>query len=184
MKLGRVAKVGRIGLMAPAKRVVGVDLPVRGGRGVEQLDLVPEQLAVVARRIGDKRARRVWKLMQRVQGSLPELCTYDWLERRKLGFEFQSGQMGGRRMSGGAVVDFIVDGLAADGLYVWRVQGEYWHKGPDVERKDWVQKARLLRLKIGGVPVVAVVDLWENSIYDQYPDVFIKAEMGMEIPHY
>ena len=180
MKLGRLAKVGRIGLMSPTKRTAGMDLPVRGGQGVEQLNLVPEQLAVAARRIGEKRARRVWKLMEKgVQGTLPELLTYDWLERQKLGFQFQSGQMGGRRTSGGAVVDFIVDGLAADGLYIWRVQGEYWHKGPAVERKDWMQKARLLRLKIGGVPVVEVVDLWENDVYDRYPEVFRRAEMGM-----
>jgi len=182
MKIGKIARVGKLGLRPFARlRVTEVKGPVTGG-GVEQLDLVPGQLRAVARRIGDKRARRVWKLMQRVQGTLPELCTYDWLERRKLGFEFQSGQMGGRRWSGGAVVDFVVDGLAAEGLYIWRVQGEYWHQGPEVERKDWMQKARLLRLKIGGVPVVAVVDLWENAIYDKYPDVFRKAEMGIELP--
>lgn len=183
MKLARVAKVGKVGLR-PLHKVGVTRVAGLTGGGVRQLDLVPEQLRVVARRIGDTRAKRVWKLMQRVQGSLPELCTYDWLERRKLGFQFQSGQMGGRRMSGGAVVDFIVDGLAADGLYVWRVQGDYWHQGIEVERKDDVQKMRLLRLKIGGIPVVAVVDLWESAIYDRYPDVFRQAEMGMELPRW
>jgi hypothetical protein len=181
MKIGKIARVGRAGRMWRTKVIspAGAEGPLTGG-GVRQLDLMPEALRVMARRVGDKRARRVWKLMERgIQGTLPELLTYDWLERQKVGFQFQSGQMGGRRTSGGAVVDVSVDGLEADGLYIWRVQGEYWHKGPEVERKDWMQKARLLRLKIGGVPVVEVVDLWENDVYDRYPEVFRRAEMGM-----
>jgi len=177
--IGRLPRVSKVGRLGSVRRIRRPDLALTGG-GVEKLDLMPEALKVMARRIGDKRARRVWRLMQKgVQGSLPELITYEWLERRKLGFQFQSGQMGGRRTSGGAVVDFIVDGLAADGLYIWRVQGEYWHKGSEVERKDWMQKARLLRLKIGGIPVVEVVDVWENDVYDRYPEVFRMAEMGM-----
>jgi len=180
-KIARVGKVGRMGLLplplAPSPKRGG-GRGVTGG-GVEQLDLTPEQLREVARRIGETRAKRVWRLMGKVQASVPELCTYDWLERRKLVFEFQSSQMGGRLIAGGAVVDFIISGLAADGLYVWRVQGEYWHKGPEVERKDEVQKRRLLHLRIGGVPVVAVVDLWEGDIYDRFPTVFVRAEYGM-----
>jgi len=180
MRIGKLARVGRVGLRSPVKRV-GVDLGRKlTGGGVEQLNLVPEALRVWARRVGETRARRVWKLMQRgIQGSLPELCTYDWLESRKIVFQFQASLMGGWMMSGGAVVDFLISGLSANGLYVWRVMGEYWHKGPDVERKDWVQRSRMLRLKVGGVPVVAVVDMWENDVYDRYPEVFRRGEVGI-----
>ncbi len=178
-RLGKVGKVGRVGKRGRIKPA-GVLLGGVTGGGVEQLDLTPEPLKDVERRIGATRARRVWKLMQKgVVGTLPELVTYDWLERRTLEFQFQSGQLGGRRMRGGAVVDFVISGLAADGLYLWRIQGEYWHQGGEVEAKDEVQKARLRRLKIGGVPVVAVVDLWENDVYDRYPSIFLKAEAGM-----
>ena len=150
------------------------------GGGIRQLNVMPEALRDVARRIGNERARDVWRLMrQGIVGSLPELCTYHWLERHKLTFEFQSHQMGGRRQSGGAVLDFLIAGLAAGGWYVWRVQGEYWHQGEAVERKDEVQKMALARLKIGGLPVMAVVDLWENDVYDRYPEVFELAEAGI-----
>jgi len=172
-----VARVGKVGRVS-ARR--GVELPALTGGGVRQLDVMPEQLAEVARRIGEKRARVVWKLRQSgIVGTLPELCAYSWLDKRKIVFEFQSSVMGGRRISGGAVLDFLIYGLSANGVLIWRIQGEYWHTGPDVELKDRVQAARLRNLKIGGVPVVGVVDLWENAIYDDYPSVFQKAEMGI-----
>jgi len=177
-RLGRVAKMGKVGKRKVITRPV-LEGAVTGG-GVKQLDLTPEGLKDVERRIGATRARRVWKLMQKgVVGTLPELCTYEWLERRKLEFEFQSSQLGGRRIRGGAVVDFVISGLAAEGLYVWRIQGIYWHQGGEVEAKDEVQKARLLRLKIGGVPIVAVVDLDEGDVYDDFPAVFEEAEQGI-----
>ena len=76
-------------------------------------------------------------------------------------------------------MDFLVYGLTPDGLYCWRVQGEYWHKGPEVERKDATQVQRLRGLKIGGVPVIDVIDLWENDIYQLWPLVFERAEAGL-----
>lgn len=178
-KVGKVARLGRIGRREPT-RVKGLELGALTGGGARQLDVMPEQLAEIARRIGEKRAKRVWKLRrQGIVGTLPELCGYDWLERRKIVFEFQSSVMGGRRMSGGAVLDFLVYGLSANGVLIWRIQGEYWHTGPEVERKDFVQKMRLRNLKIRGVPVVEVVDLWENDVYDRHPEVFELAEAGM-----
>lgn len=179
-KWPRVGKVGKVGLRSAVKASRGVKLAALTGGGVKQLNVMPEQLALIAQRIGDRRARDVWKLkMKGVQGSLPELCAYEWLEKRKLVFEFQTSLMGGRRVSGGAVMDFLIYGLSANGIMCWRIQGEYWHTGPDVERKDFVQKARLRGLKIGGVPVVEVVDVWESDVYDRYPEVFVRAEAGI-----
>jgi len=141
--------------------------------------LVSEELAAMIRLIGEERARRVMALRQRgLAGTLPELCTWDWLERRELPFESQTVALGGRRERGGAVLDFVVGGLAADGLYVWRVQGEYWHAGPEVERKDQAQAERIKGMRIGGIPVVGVVDLWETDIYHRYPAVYWWAERG------
>lgn len=152
-----------------------------GTRGVQlQLDLMPEEIRALAARIGTDRAREVQDLRARgVEGSAPELCTYEWLESRKLAFDFQSSQMGGRRVSGGAVVDFLIYGLSGNGVYVWRVQGEYWHSSRESESHDAEQARRLRLLKIGGEPVVEVVDLWEADIYDQYPRVFQLAEFGV-----
>jgi len=183
VKISRVARLGRIGVRAP-REPVGILPPLEAGSltggGVRQLNLMPKGLRAIARRIGEKRARRVWRLQKKgVEGTLPELITYDWLERRQWVFEFETSALGGRRTSGGAVLDFLIYGLSANGLYVWRIQGEYWHQGPEVERKDFAQAARLLRVRIGGVPIVAVVDLWENDVYDRYPAVFEKAEMGV-----
>lgn len=176
-KISRVGRSGRVGGLAAVKPVK-LEGGVTGG-GIRQLNVLPPALREMARRIGNRRARDVWGLMRRgVVGTLPELCTYHWLERRKLTFEYQSHQMGGRRQSGGAVLDFLISGLAAEGWYVWRVQGRYWHQGAEVERKDEIQKINLAKLKIGGVPVVAVVDLDEHDLYDDYPQVFWDAEIG------
>jgi hypothetical protein len=178
-KLSRVARVGKIGGMGRMSPRGAERISTTGG-GIRKLDLTPEPLRVWARRIGMDRARAVWKLTERcIVGTLPELCAYDWLESHEHQFEFQSAQMGGRQTSGGAVIDVLVFDLSCDGYYVWRVQGEYWHTLGDVEIKDAAQAGRLLRLRIGGVPVAAVVDLWENDIYDRFPQVFEQAEFGV-----
>jgi len=176
-KFPKVSRSGRVGRRT---RVGVVELDAVTGGGIRKLDLMPEGMRAWARAVGMERARAVWRLRGRgVVGTLPELCAYHWLESRKTRFEFQSAQMGGRTIAGGAVVDFVIFGLSANGIYIWRVQGEYWHKGVDVEQKDFVQAARLMRLKIGGVPVVAVVDLWEGDIYERFPLVFKQAEFGV-----
>jgi len=185
-RLSRTPRVGVLGLekaldsvrpAAPPKVGTG-----RGRRGFVQ-DLAPDKLRDIEQRIGTKRAQKIWRLMKRgVIGTLPELCAYEWLERKPwLVFEFQSSQLGGRMISGGAVVDFVIYGLSAEGCYCWRIQGEYWHQGREREANDEAQRVRLLSLRIGGVPVAAVVDLWEYDIYDKYPRVFEAAEFGVEL---
>lgn len=149
-------------------------------RGAGMLDLMPEALRELARRVGRSRASTVWRLMRRgIVGSLPELLTFHWLRRRALAFEYQSPRMGGRGRAGGTVVDFIIYDLAPGGVYVWRVMGEYWHVTPEVQGKDEEQARRLLRMRVSGRPVVAVVDLWESDIYDRDPEVFELAEAGV-----
>ena len=182
--MGRVTvrKVARVGIINPSRPIKPMRVGrVSGGtRGVQlQLDLMPEDMRAAAARIGTDRAREVQELRDRgIEGSLPELCTYEWLERRKLAFDFQSAQMGGRRVRGGTVVDFIIYGLSGNGVYQWRVQGDYWHSSRESARNDAELARRLRRLKIGGEPVAAVVDLWESDIYDRYPRVFQLAEFG------
>ena len=178
----RIGKVAKIGLKGPTR---AYKPDVGGGRAAGaalQMNLVPEELRVWARVVGETRAREVWDLTQKgIVGTLPELCTYVWLEKRKIEFEFQSHQMGGRSgAGGGAVVDFVLYNLSSNGYYCWRIQGEYWHTfAPEVVAKDQAQADRLRQLKIGGVPVVGVVDLWETDVYQRYPAVFESAEMGV-----
>ena len=148
--------------------------------GADLLDLMPESLRELGRRIGRKRASTVWRWMRKgITGSVPELLTYDWLSSRGLRFEYQSPQMGGRLRVGGAVVDFLLHDLAPAGLYVWRIMGDYWHAAPEVQGKDEQQRRRLLRQRVHGRPVVAVVDLWESDIYDRSPEIFELAEAGV-----
>ena len=150
------------------------------GGGTRLLDTLPEELQEVAQRVGRDRAMTIWRLWRRgILGTAPELLTYDWLEGHHYGFEFQSPQMGGRLIVGGAVVDFLISGMSANGYAVWRIMGEYWHASPEVEQKDEDQRLRLLRMKVGGIPVTQVVDLWEGDVYERTPEVFEMAEQGV-----
>lgn len=179
--LGKIGVIGAKGGQSSIRPVKVEQIGTgRGRRGFVE-DLRPQKLRELEERVGSKRAARVWRLLKKgVVGTLPELCAYDWLQRKPwLQFEFQSSQLGGRMVAGGAVVDFLISGLSSDGLYCWRIQGEYWHAGREREAKDATQKMRLLSTKIGGVPVVAVVDLWEMDVYDRYPEVFERAEFGV-----
>lgn len=170
----------RVGFIQPTSKrsYVGPELPERG-RGLRQLDTTPEQLRRLERRIGRKRADRAWDVMQRVQATAPEALVYDWLERWQYSFDFQSSQLGGLWVRGGAVVDFAIYNMSFEGVYLWRVQGEYWHDTPDKHLRDRLQKDRLRNIKIQGMPVAAVVDLYEFDIYDKWPEVVEYARMGI-----
>ena len=178
--IARTARVGRIGTMRvqpPARP----DLAERP-RGVEQLSLVASKFRDWERLIGRDRLRAVERLMETgVVGTLPELCVYGWLEQRKHLFEFQSSLMGGRLLKGGAVADFVILDMAPGGLVVWRVQGEYWHGTRESRQRDRAQRDRLLCSWYGGMPIIQVVDLWEYDIYRRFPEVFKKAEVGVEL---
>lgn len=180
MKLQRVARLGAIGTVSVERPVV-VHLPERP-RGPRVADLTPLRVREWARLIGHERAMDVNRLVERgVIGSLPEMCTYVWLESRKYLFEFQSALMGGRVIRGGAVADMLIYDLAPGGIVVWRVQGDYWHGSRDAIARDQEQRARLMTSWHAGMPVVRVTDLWETDIYDRYPEVFRLAEVGMEL---
>jgi len=87
----------RIGVVGPrsAKKVS----VTRGGTTLK--DILPEQIQAWARLIGQRRAKDVYKLAQRgIQGTLPELLTYDWLDKKHLSFSFQYPLLGAEQPAG------------------------------------------------------------------------------------
>lgn len=175
-------KVAKLGKITPRSRVsyAGPRLPKTGG-GVKQLNLVPPQLRRLVRRVGRRRADRIWQVQTEVTATIPEAIAYAWLEDRNYRFDFQSSMLGGLHVRGGAVVDFLIYDMSHEGNYIWRVQGEHWHQGGRKQAADRLQKDRLIGLRVGGAPVIAVVDLWEADLYDKWPYVLEQAEMGEEI---
>ena len=178
-----LARLPKIGLAGAVRAYKGVDLPLRGGTGTRQVSISPPGMEDMERAVGNERARRILRLRGKgIVGTLPELCTYDWLERKGYRFEFQSAQLGGRHTHGGAVVDFQIADISKLGWFIWRIQGEYWHAGREKASEDAMQKARLRGMLIDSIPVVAVVDLWESAIYYSWPRVYELAEAGVEMP--
>ena len=175
----KVARSGKIGLQSKTE-YEPPDLPKTGG-GVRKLNTVPPQLRRLVRRVGRQRADRIWEVQTRVRATIPEAIAYAWLEDWSYSFDFQSSQLGGLHVRGGAVVDFVIYDMSHEGNYIWRVQGEHWHGSPRKEHADQLQKERLLGLRIGGAPVVAVVDLWEDDLYDEWPRCLELAQVGEEI---
>lgn len=177
--LSAVPRVGEIGTLE-AQKPTRPDIPMTP-RGPDLLETAPPKVEQWIRLIGRDRARAVQGLVEDgVVGTLPELCTYEWLEGRFL-FEFQSSLMGGRLIRGGAVADFVIVDLQPGGLVVWRIQGDYWHTRGERARQDAEQKARLLGTWYMGMPIVSVVDIWESDIYKRFPEVFRRAEVGVEL---
>jgi len=179
-KIRKISRFPRADRAYPGKEVE--PLPGAMRRGVRTEDLLPEQVKIMARIIGTERARRIWKLvLAGMDASLPEMCAYDWLQSRHFTFSMEDVMLGGRREPGGAVVDFLIYDITPAGYYIWRVMGDYWHGGLERSSKDEIQKVRLEAMKIGGIPIVAVVDLWESRIYNDWPHVFLMAEMGVSL---
>lgn len=181
-EIGILRRTRTVGVMkGMGRRRASEPLPLTP-RGAKLLDTTPEEVLYWMQSVSRERAMQAYRLLRRgVEGTLPELLTYQWLERRGRQFDFQSSIMGGRLVLGGAVADFIISDLVPGGLVVWRVQGDYWHVEPERVQRDFQQRERLLMESYMGVPVVQVVDLWESGIYWAYPFVFEMAEAGVEI---
>ena len=100
-----------------------------------------------------------------------EALVYNWLERRKIEFEFQSWLSGGFYELGGMVVDFRLPyrGLA------FRCMGEYWHRGVEVEGRDLIQREQLAALGY------TTVNLWGEDIKNKLNETMTKALLGQEM---
>lgn len=186
-KISKISRAHKIGVMRPGR--IDAILPGAKRAGAKQVDLMPEEIKAMIPIIGETRAKAIFKLMQQgVRGTLPELSAYDWLEKKHVNFAFQSPLLGGRAEHGGAVIDFLLYDLSPQGYFVWRIQGDWWHSGVGPAgsgkatiAKDEIQKARLRAVKIGGIPIVDVIDVWESRILGDYPRVFLAAEAGLEL---
>ncbi len=125
---------------------------------------LPPEIQRLVAVMGEANARAVWRLQKRgIRGTAPELLVYDWLERKRIPFEFQSSQFGGRQIRGGVVTDFIV--WVGSRPAAWRVQGMHWHSSAEARKRDDATKLRLLATWYGGQKFWAVCDLWEDAIY-------------------
>lgn len=113
----------------------------------------------------------------KVEGTLPERMVQSWLERNAplLGVEWakQTAQLGGRDLSGGAVVDFQI---YAPVRQYWRVQGQFWHyKAAGVISRDILQRLALS-------PYGQVIDLYETAVYADVDGLCRDALAGIEHP--
>jgi hypothetical protein len=182
MTLGRIRRTRRIGLIAAEARPAELEALPRTPRGVRLLETADPKLQEWMQVVSQERAQRALRIQERgIRGTLPELLTYDWLERRPHEFDFQSSLGGGRLILGGAVADFILFDLLPGALAVWRIQGDYWHSKAERMERDLAQRERLLSERYMGLPVEQVVDIWESAVYWRAPQVWEEAEVGAEM---
>lgn len=108
--------------------------------------------------------------MERMATDL-EALVIAWLDKRKIAYEFQSSLAGGWYQLGGAVCDF----LFPTRLLAWRVHGEYWHTGVEIEAHDLIQKELLSGLGW------KVIDLWGSDLEERLNETLTKALRGEEM---
>lgn len=126
-----------------------------------------------------KLTKQVMKLMQEFPAaSLPEMVTFQWLQREGTTFDYQGKLFGARAVKGGLVPDFVIATPAGDAV-IWQVQGEYWHSQSVKQgRADRVNNLRMLGQVIAGLRIRAVVELWEDDIYNRRPLIYYQAMAG------
>lgn len=93
--------------------------------------------------------------------STPELAVLGVLKKLEVDFIFQSNQLGGRNVRGGAVVDFLIPSLSL----VINIQSFFWHYGnPDRIAQDRMQQ---LALEGQGITVIYIdeEDVLRNARY-------------------
>lgn len=179
-KIPVIGKIGTIGSIEPWEHEPHEPFVPTRGKARKAVVVKDPNLRRIEKLVGRERAEEVAKLMEvyPAEGTLPELLTMAWLDKRYILYDYQSAVMGGRRELGGAVVDFVIYGLG-EGVACWRCQGEYWHSLSTRPRADADQKDRLLRAWWRGNKITKVVDLWEGDIYREFPSVFLNAELGI-----
>ena len=110
-------------------------------------------------------------------GTFPEFICWRWLVKRRhlipnVDFIFQSSQLGGRAMPGGAVVDFDFPSR----LLAWRVQGLFFHVGDaSVEMRDDIQK-----LALSAALNYTVIDLFEDDVQERTEFALSRALEGIQ----
>lgn len=144
-------------------------------------DLTDDNVDRLAQLLGSESlAKKINRLAQQYPvATVPELVTYEWLERSGYPFEFQLWLYGGRRAPAGQglVPDFVVS--PGGSPIVWQVQGEYWHSIQRKGDRDKTANLRMLAAMINGRKVMAVVELWEDDIYNRRPQIFYSALQGV-----
>lgn len=117
------------------------------------------------------------------QATTPELVVYLWLKVQGYDFEYQVEVNGGRSHTGGSVVDFVV---RSGKEWAWRIQGEYWHTGPEQAALDAIRKKFIIGGFAGRYQIDGVVDIWENRLKvspQETDSVLRQAAAGYQLPH-
>lgn len=145
--------------------------PVRDlDSGPERIEsLVDDELSRLTQVLGDEKlAKRILKLRAKfyatTSGTIPELIIMDFLDRKRIRYEFQKWLFGGRAMRGGQVVDFAID--SGTRVIVIEMQGTYFHSKPGKVGSDAAQRLALASTTIWGKKVV-LVEAWERRLLDK-----------------
>jgi len=109
-----------------------------------------------------------------------ELVIYVWLKERAYDFEFQVEAAGGRRDTGGSVIDFVVK---AGKTWAIRAQGDYWHGRQEQIGLDELRKKNLIGSYVGKYQIDGVVDVWEGAVLQDRDTVLTMAVAGYQLPH-
>lgn len=122
-------------------------------------------------------ARRVYTLQQKFpHATIPELVTMDWLNRHNIIFRYQVPILGGRRLQGGRVPDFVI--LDTADAMVWAIQGDYFHTQRYNRGIDVAAMLRVMGQIVDGHKINRYVELWESDILGIPDSVFTAAIAG------
>ena len=146
-------------------------------------NLEDQMLMEIMRRgnLDKQEAERVMDLAETYPaGSLPELITYDFLNRHGQPFIYQVALFGGRAAAGGVIPDFVV-GYDSSRAYAWNIQGEYWHTTAGKAERDAAAALKMRGAQVAGWTISDVIPLWEFDIYEKRPGVFWAALAGMSL---
>ncbi len=113
-----------------------------------------------ADRVGETRAQQALNVWRKRTGSktLPELLAEAWLMSRGMNYETQFDL-------GWARPDFVLFDVVPAAAVVLECQGDYWHSRPEAVAHDAMRKGQLLTTTARGLPIRAVVEVWEHDIY-------------------
>lgn len=144
-----------------------------------------EDLRELIRLVGDERLAKRIQALKAIfpTGTTPELIVLDWLQKQPgVRFQYQVALFGGRRAPAGVglVPDFVV-WIDASNAMAWNIQGEYWHGLAYGKQRDELARIRMLGASVGGARIQAVIEIWENDLYQKRETTLRYAMAGVNL---
>lgn len=175
-KIRKPSSIRRLGSLDGSRRKQGTE-PEYVSRAKHEFDTTSDTEDRLARELRSRElAKRVVSLQKKhPYGTVPELLTVDYLDKKGERYTYQAQLFGGW-VRGGLIPDFLVHNPS--GLLALLINGNYWHPS---QGKNEADKLRIKAALWEGSEIQNAIIVWESRLMQDRDDTLDAALAGIEL---